>query len=186
MEASSGSAAQIEKNEIADSAARKAEKAAKIAERAAQEAEQLAEEERNLAGWFAECVALEPSRCIKQNQWYADYRLWANLAHVTTLTEATAVATFRRLHPEISVGQKTYGIKLLSQEPAPVPVPLVSKWLIDLIRSETAIYKLSKQIHFSHCFLRIAMAEHRSYQHHRYFSATSQHKRNIGNGHRCS
>lgn len=141
MEISPGSAAQKEKKEIADTAARRAEQAAR-------EAEIFAEEERNLTGWFDECVIREASNYVKQSKWYSDYRSWADRAGRTPLTEGRAVATFKRLHPEISVGQKTYGIKLLSQEPVQqsVTVPLMSKWLVDLLstgRKVTSVMAMS-------------------------------------------
>ena len=133
------SSTQIQKTEIAENAAKAADKAAKQAEKAAVEAERCAEEERNLSGWFDECVILEPASCVKQAVWYPDYRAWADRANVAPLNETAAVATLKRVHQEVSVGQKTYGIKLRSMEAERKPVPFMSMWLISLIRSEIPV-----------------------------------------------
>lgn len=117
-------------------AAEEAEKAAKEAEKAAEDSRRVTEEETNFTRWFDERVEIKADEFVKQASWYTDYRLWAVSADVVPVSEGTAIAIFRRLYSSkgISVGNKTYGVKLRAPRSAPTEraVPLEIYFLADL------------------------------------------------------
>lgn len=85
-------------------------------------------EESSLSRWFSECAYLDATNVVKQGDWYTDYRGWANRNDIVPLVEKQAVAALKSLQPTVSVGQKTYGIKLRSSH-AKIVVPALSEWL---------------------------------------------------------
>lgn len=99
-----------------------------LAEKTAQEEQRCKNDENNMSSWFSECVLLDATSVVKQGEWYTDYRGWADRNDMVPLIEKRAVAALKSLQPTVSVGQKTYGIKLRSANPK-VPIPVLSKWL---------------------------------------------------------
>lgn len=90
------------------------------AEKAADEASRTIQDEKDFTQWFENRLEIKADSLVKQAVWYVDYRSWAARSQIIPLTETAAVATFKRLYGSkgVSVGNKTYGIKLISSEPS--------------------------------------------------------------------
>lgn len=112
------------------------------AEALAEEASRIAQEDEHFKQWFEHRLEFKVDSFVKQIVWYPNYRSWAAQAGVIPLPEAAAVATFKRLYASkgISVGSKTYGIKLISaigtvtNGPESQPSNIV-KWLHSVAQS---------------------------------------------------
>lgn len=104
------------------------------------------EEDNNIENWVSTCVLLDSTGVIKQGDWYENYRAWANQKHVIPLIQKRAVATMKRLYPNVSIGPTTYGIKLDSAKPK---TPLMSHWLRDLVMSNDTVIRVASTTLFN-------------------------------------